>query len=41
MHIFLYYFKNNIKNQIKIIKNEENTDLLEIIELYYDKIKFK
>ena len=29
--------ENEINKQIKRIENDDNTDLLEIIELYYDK----
>jgi hypothetical protein len=35
----LTILEDEIKKQIKRIENEENTDLLEVIELYYDKIK--
>ena len=31
--------KQEIEKQIKRIENEENTELLEIIKLYYDEIK--
>jgi hypothetical protein len=37
----LTILEDEIKKQIKRIENEENTDLLEVIELYYDKIKLK
>jgi len=35
----LPFLKEEIENQIKRIENEENKELLEIIKLYYDKIK--
>ena len=35
----LTILEDEIKKQIKRIENEENTDLLEVIELYYDIIK--
>jgi len=37
----LTILEDEIKKQIKRIENEENTDLLKVIELYYYKIKLK
>ena len=39
MYSRLPVLKEEIEKQIKRIKNEENTELLEIIKLYYDEIK--
>jgi hypothetical protein len=35
--MFILFYEEEINKQIKKIENDENKDLLEVIELYYDK----